>query len=77
VLLEADDLGPEAVAFVRELIDTFTQLATVSDGFGSVRWVYEAGAAGALSGTARAHPFCVRRPLAGPAHSSLTAHGSG
>jgi hypothetical protein len=42
VLLEADDLGPEAVAFVRELIDTFTQLATVSDGFGSVRWVYEA-----------------------------------
>jgi hypothetical protein len=49
VLLKADDLRPEAVAFVGEFIDALTQQVTVNDGVGSVSRIYETGVALALS----------------------------
>jgi hypothetical protein len=76
VFLKADNLSPEAVAFVSELIDTFTQPPTLSDRLWSVSRVDKPGGVLALPRSVNAHPFCVRRPLAGPAHSSLSAHDS-
>jgi hypothetical protein len=74
VLLETYDLRPQAVAFVGELSDAFTQSVVVGDGCGGVDGVDEAGVAFALPGAVRAHPFRIRRPLAGPADSSRTGH---
>jgi hypothetical protein len=66
--------GPQAVAFVGELSDTFTQPMVVGDGSGGSGWIHDAGVAFTLSGAVRAHPLRVRRPRAGSAHSSRTGH---
>jgi len=74
--LKADNLSPEAIAFVSELIDPFTQQQTLSDRLWSVSRVDQPGVALSLPCSVSAHPRCARRPLAGPAHSSLSAHDS-
>ena len=74
VLLETDDLGPQAVAFVGELSDALVQPVVVGDRSRGVGGIDEAGVAFTLSGAIRAHPFRVRRPLLGSAHSSRTGH---
>lgn len=75
MLLEEDDLGPQAIAFVSELTDALTQPVVVGDRRGDVGGgIYEAGVAFTLSGAVRAHPLCVRRPLPRSANSAGSSH---
>jgi hypothetical protein len=74
VLLKTYDLRPQAVTFVGELSDALTQPVVVGDHCRRVGGIDEAGVAITLSGAVRAHPFRVRRPLAGPPHSSRAGH---
>jgi hypothetical protein len=74
VLLETDDLGPQAVAFVGELSDALIQPVVVGDPSRGIGGIDEAGVAFTLSSAVGAHPFRVRRPLARSPHSSRTGH---
>jgi hypothetical protein len=74
VLLETNDLGPQAVAFVGELSDAFTQPVVVGDHSGSVGGIDETGFAFTLPGAEGTHPFRVRHPLPRSARSCVTSH---
>jgi hypothetical protein len=74
VLLKTEDLGQESVALVDELINAFTEDLVDDQDAGWIGRIDQPGVALALSSAVRSHPLRVRRPLAGPARSSLTAH---
>lgn len=76
VPLETENLRPQSVAFIDQLIQALAKSLVVRERAWRVGRVDQPGGALALPSSVCAHPLCVRCPLAGPAHSSLSAHDS-